>query len=70
MGDLRAEYLDDIAIDDLVTSEGNHKIAGTTIFSSLTARTVNLSPGETVAGIDISEEIVSLSGDVALGVFA
>ncbi|MPC35934.1 hypothetical protein E2C01_029373 [Portunus trituberculatus] len=67
VGDLRAEYLDDIPIDDMVTSRGNHRIAGTTTFSSLIAQTVKLSPGETVAGIDISEEIVTLNGDVALG---
>lgn len=68
MGDLRAKYLDDIPIDDMVTSRGNYKISGTTIFSSLIAQTVTLSPGGTVAGIDISEEIVTLDGDAALGV--
>ncbi|XP_063858526.1 uncharacterized protein LOC135099850 isoform X1 [Scylla paramamosain] len=67
VGNLRAKYLDDIPIDDMVTSGGNHKIAGTTIFSRLIAQTVKLSSGETVAGIDISEEIVTLNGDVALG---
>lgn len=68
MGDLKAEYLDDVPVSDIVTSRGDHTIAGTTIFSRLIAQTVTLSPGETVGGIDISEEVVTLNGDATLGV--
>ena len=68
MRDLRAEYLDNVPVSDMVTSGGNYTIAGTTIFSRLMARMVTLSPGETVGGIDISEEVATLNGDIALGV--
>lgn len=67
--DLRAVYLDDVPVKDLVTSTGDHVIGGTVVFSRFMAQTVTLAPGGTVGGIDISEEVVTLDGDATLGVF-
>lgn len=65
--DLRVEYLDNVPVKDLVTSEGDHIIGGSTVFSHLMAQTVILSPGGTVGGIDLSEEVVTLSDNATLG---
>ncbi|KAK3859921.1 hypothetical protein Pcinc_033995 [Petrolisthes cinctipes] len=68
IGNLMTQFLGDIPIADLVTTNGNHTISAATTFTSpLVAHTINVLPGGTVGGIDLSEEAVLLSGNVTLG---
>ncbi|KAK4293618.1 hypothetical protein Pmani_033696 [Petrolisthes manimaculis] len=68
IGNLMTRFLGDIPIADLVTTNGNHTISAATTFTSpLVAHTINVLPGGTVGGIDLSEEAVLLSGNVTLG---
>nr|XP_045624878.1 uncharacterized protein LOC123774561 [Procambarus clarkii] len=65
--DLYAEYLDDIPVDDIVTTDGSQTIAGASFASGLRAETIHVTPGGTVGGIDLSEDAVLLSGEATLG---
>lgn len=69
MQDLSTEYLDNVSVKDLVTSEGDHIIGGSTAFTRLMAQTVTLSPRGTVGDIDLSEEVVILNDNAILGMF-
>ncbi|XP_071539560.1 uncharacterized protein [Panulirus ornatus] len=65
--DLYPEYLDDIPVSDIVTTSGSQTIAGAAFASGLVADTISVTPGGTVAGIDLSEEAVLLYEDATLG---
>lgn len=66
--DLRVVYLDKVPVKNLVTSGGDQIISGSTVFSRIIAQTLILSPGGTVGGIDLSEEVVALNNEIILGV--
>nr|XP_045625096.1 uncharacterized protein LOC123774635 [Procambarus clarkii] len=63
---LYTPHLDDIPVSDLVTLDGRQTIAGAT-FSTLVAGTIAVKEGSTVAGIDLSKNVVLLSGEAVLG---
>lgn len=63
---LETEHLDDVPVSDLVTTSSSQTIAGAS-FSTLVADTIELTEGSTVAGIDLSEDVVPLSGGKRLG---
>ncbi|XP_071540700.1 uncharacterized protein [Panulirus ornatus] len=63
---LHTDHLDDVPVSDLVTTTGSQTIAGAS-FSTLVADTIVMTEGSTVAGIDLSEDVVYLSGGASLG---
>ncbi|XP_047496361.1 uncharacterized protein LOC125043997 [Penaeus chinensis] len=63
---LNAGFLDDILVDDILTTSGTQQVSGTVIMNTLRAHNITLPDGGTVGGIDLSEELVLLDRDAIL----